>query len=348
MRCQLLRLVHLLVAAPLSASFSPPFNLNQVSRAITLTDQQRTHNHHQHEVHAMHRTEPLGEPDVPTPTAHQQHRFETIGRRGMLFGTAASLAAVASSTIIPTVAFAADEASAPNNVIMALVTLNLSIARGPPRPLRIELFQDAQTAASADFFLSLANGTMKAPCALGDNTNIEICEDYASINVGYKGSQLWRLVPGKRLDFGRVDSMFASRVPPIIEAEQSTNIISNSATATATAIQPSTRGAVSIKRGGGAFEFTVTPSYNPELDSDREDLVVVGRVAEEDLPFIDEINAIPVRRDIVKVGDVPPLGAKFARACDFTAPDSTCAQFKPLKKIIVTEATVVTTPQQSQ
>lgn len=125
-----------------------------------------------------------------------------------------------------------------------------------------------------------------------------------------------------------MDSMFTSRIPPIIVAEDNSSVIG---------IRPSTRGAVSIKRGGGAFEFTVTPMYNPSLDSDKEDLVVVGRIAEEDLPFMDEINAIPVRRDVVKMGDVPPLGAKFARACDFTAPDSTCAQYKPLKKIIVSE-----------
>jgi len=236
------------------------------------------------------------------------------------------------SLMVPTVINAAEVVPAPPQV-KSQVTLGLSIARGPSRPLRIDLFQDAP-AAAVEFFSSMVEGTVQASCPTGDNPNIEICEDYQSIRVGYKNSQLWRLVPNKRMDFGRVDSMFTSRIPPTFDREQiNANI----------GIQPSTRGAVSIKRGGGAFEFTVTPSYNPSLDGDKEDLVVVGRIAEEDLPFIDEINAIPVRRDIVKMGDVPPLGAKFARACDFTAPDSTCAQFKPLKKIIVTETSNVVT-----
>jgi hypothetical protein len=78
--------------------------------------------------------------------------------------------------------------------------------------------------------------------------------------------------------------------------------------------------------------------YNKALDN--EDLVVIGRVVEDDMAFLDVINSIPTRKDIIKIGEVPPLGSKFARACDFTAPDSTCAQFKPLKKIIVTEASV--------
>mmetsp|Transcript_13425 Transcript_13425/g.19777 ORF Transcript_13425/g.19777 Transcript_13425/m.19777 type:complete len:313 (+) Transcript_13425:94-1032(+) len=303
-----LKLLSLLVAvAPLCTSFAPA--------SITLSAKK----HRRYDaLHATRKEELL---DLETSTSTR--------RDIILLGAIASLMAVASSAV-PTISNAEEEEAAavvsPN--VKSTVTLNLSIARGSPRPLRIEIFQDAPT-ASVEFFTSLVDGTMKAPCEMGDDPNIEICEEYQSINVGYKNSQMWRLVPNKRMDFGRVDSMFTSRVPPTIAAERNNADIIG--------IQPSTRGAVSIKRGGGAFEFTVTPSYNPSLDSDREDLVVVGRIAEEDLAFMDEINAITVRKDILKMGDVPPLGAKFARACDFTAPDSTCAQYKPLKKIVVAE-----------
>lgn len=310
----------LVVAAPLCASFAP-FNppISRTESILSSSSAQRYHHHHV--LHATQRNESL-ELGVSTH------------RRDILLGTTASLMAVASSIMVPNVAIAEEIVSQPK--VKAVVTLDISIARGPSRPLRIELFQDAP-AASVEFFSSLADGTLRAPCALGDGPNIEICEEYQSINVGYKGSQLWRLVPNKRMDFGRVDSMFTSRIPPTIAAEQ--NDANNGLL-----FKPSTRGAVSIKRGGGAFEFTVTPSYNLSLDTEREDLVVVGRIAEDDMAFIDEINAIPVRKDIIKVSDVPPLGSNFARACDFTAPDPTCAQFKPLKKIIVTETSVVTTP----
>mmetsp|Transcript_50424 Transcript_50424/g.56267 ORF Transcript_50424/g.56267 Transcript_50424/m.56267 type:complete len:152 (-) Transcript_50424:248-703(-) len=111
-----------------------------------------------------------------------------------------------------------------------------------------------------------------------------------------------------------------------------------------TLLKPSTRGMVSMKRGGGAFEFTVTPVYNPALDRDTEDLIVVGRIAdEESMALIDDINTIPTRKDVVKLGEVPPLGSNFARACDFAAPDPTCNQFRPLKRIIVTDSTFVPT-----
>ena len=255
-----------------------------------------------------------------------------VNRRGMLSSTIA--ASMMAAIAIPTNAEAEEEqtilaSSSPK--VKSLVTLQLSIARGPSKSLQIELFQDAPV-QYVDYFNSLAAGKLKAPCASGDGSNIEICEEYEQINVGYKGSQLWRIVPNKRLDFGRVDSMFTSRMPPTITRSIEEQISS--------IYKPSTRGSVSVKRGGGAFEFTITPSYNPSLDSDKEDLVVVGRVTDESLAFIDDINTnIPVRRDIVKLTDVPPLGSKFARACDFTNPDMTCAQFKPMRKIVVTEST---------
>ena len=106
---------------------------------------------------------------------------------------------------------------------------------------------------------------------------------------------------------------------------------------------PSTKGAVSMKRGGGAFEFTVTPEYNPALDSAKEDLVVVGRIAPDaaSSDFLEYLNTkVVVRKDILSSGaDVPPLGyAGFARACDFSSPDKTCAQFKPIGRIVVAES----------
>lgn len=343
-----MRLLPLLVAAPLSCNSFVPCNHNYnspISRTASIilssSSAQRQHHHHDDVLlHAMQRSESL----------ELGERCETTTRRGMLSAATASLLALAASPMVPTVAIAEEETISSSSYpassspkLTALVTLNVSIARGPPRPLRIELFQ-AAPAAAVEFFSSLAEGTLKAPCEMGDNPNIEICEEYQSINVGYKGSQLWRLVPNKRMDFGRVDSMFTSRIPPTISRSEVEPNNNKDVNIDSSMFKPSTRGAVSIKRGGGAFEFTVTPAYNPSLDSDKEDLVVVGRIATDDLSFIDEINQIVVRKDIVKVGDVPPLGAKFARACDFTAPDSTCAQFKPLRKIIVTDASVVAMP----
>ena len=83
---------------------------------------------------------------------------------------------------------------------------------------------------------------------------------------------MWRLVPNKCLDLGRIDSMLATQILPIIEREQ------NDAQACG-GIKASMRGAILIKRGGRAFELTIAPVYNPLLNSEKEDLIVVGRVA---------------------------------------------------------------------
>lgn len=261
-------------------------------------------------------------------TPRQPGTLKCQTRRGILAGAAAASLGVVS--VPAATALTEDEAPQMMPQVTSLVTLDLSIARGPSKPLRIELFED-ESPASAKFFSSLASGTLRAECA--NDANLEVCEEYSGMDVGYKGSQVWRLVPNKRIDFGRVDSMFASRIPPTISAERNS------------ALKASTRGAVSVKRGGGAFEFTVAPEYNKALE--KEDLIVVGRVAEGDMAFLNTINSIPTRKDIVKIGDVPPLGANFARACDFTAPDSTCAQFKPLKRIAVTEVSVASQRQAS-
>jgi len=249
---------------------------------------------------------------------------DVCNRHAFLSRSAAAAALCAGVLVQTPVIPAHAEVSPPR--VTAVATLDISILRGPTKPLRIELFGDAAP-ESVRFFSDLASGSLKAECPFDDMN----CQENQNINVSYKGSQLWRLVPNKRIDFGRVDSMFANRIPPTFPVVQVGDL------------KPSARGAVSIKRGGGAFEFTITPVYNQALE--KEDLVVVGRVAEEDMTFLDAISSIPSRKDIISVGSVPPLGSNFARACDFTAPDSTCAQFKPLKKVVVKEVSIKTVPE---
>jgi len=198
------------------------------------------------------------------------------------------------------------------------------------RPLRIELYGD-DAPASVAFFSALCAGTLRAPCDAAldyESTAADVCRENVGRDVGYVGSQCWRLVPGRRIDFGRVDSAFSSRIPPVLASERRPEY-ENGLTA-------SSAGAVSMRRGGGAFEFTVSPSDDKNSFLAKEDLVLLGRVTEDSMPFLKEIENFPTRKDIVTVGGVPPLGdASLVRACDFTAPSRTCAQFKPLVRIIV-------------
>jgi cyclophilin family peptidyl-prolyl cis-trans isomerase len=245
----------------------------------------------------------------------------TLPTRRALLGAAA--AAAASSAL-------------PAKAAGTLVTLELNVARAPSAPLRIEILPE-NAPKSAEYFLALCRGTLRARCADYDEPGLaraaasaraqeRICLDQQGIDVNLVNSQMWRLVPDKRVDFGRIDSSFAAREPPSFPAEANGEL------------RPSQRGAVSVKRGGGAFEFTITPKTNPGLD--KEELVVIGRVLDEDLPVLDALNAIPAKKDLVSLGDVPPLGSKIARACEYANPDATCAQFKPLKRVVVSGVAV--------
>lgn len=49
-------------------------------------------------------------------------------------------------------------------------------------------------------------------------------------------------------------------------------------------------GIVSVKKGGGEFEFTIAPAPNPELD---EENVVIGRVL-QGIEVVEALNRAPV------------------------------------------------------
>ena len=308
--------------------------------------------------------------DVASTTATATATTAIVAARAV---TVAGLTAVVAAAPVPVcraqelvAATVIDDAQHDPVVVTSIVTFNLSIARGPAKPLRIEVFGDSSD--EAQFFTRLAAGTVHTAClpeletspgaedtVIDENAELPFkCTDSESVPVSYRGSQLWRLVPDKRIDFGRVDSMFASRIPPTFSSAAS----SVSSKPNPTMMAPSTKGAVSMKRNGGAFEFTITPSYNPALDSEKEDLIVIGRVMmtnekKEDnanesdgsssMDFVTMLNTkIPTRKDLSdrKGTNVPPLGSKFARACNFSEPNTTCAQFKPIGRIVVTDVSV--------
>ena len=306
--------------------------------------------------------------DVASTTATATATTAIVAARAV---TVAGLTAVVAAVPVPVcraqeivAATVIDDAQYDPVVVTSIVTFNLSIARGPAKPLRIEVFGDSSD--EAQFFTRLAAGTVHAACrpepetsppaeedtVIDENAELPFkCTDSESVPVSYQGSQLWRLVPNKRIDFGRVDSMFASRIPPTFSSAASSK-------PNPTMMAPSTKGAVSMKRNGGAFEFTITPSYNPALDSEKEDLIVIGRVmmtnekkegnanesdGSSSMDFVTMLNTkIPTRKDLSdrKGTNVPPLGSKFARACNFSEPNTTCAQFKPIGRIVVTDVSV--------
>lgn len=51
-------------------------------------------------------------------------------------------------------------------------------------------------------------------------------------------------------------------------------------------------GLLSVRRGGGSFQFTLTPSANPELDRDN---LVIGKILDEgSMELLARLNSLPV------------------------------------------------------
>mmetsp|Transcript_22393 Transcript_22393/g.88905 ORF Transcript_22393/g.88905 Transcript_22393/m.88905 type:complete len:313 (-) Transcript_22393:146-1084(-) len=242
---------------------------------------------------------------------------------------------VAAATIVPPPLAALADSPAPQPTSVALDLAIGSGQAGTVETLDIELFPEAAPASVAAF-VAFARGDLEAGCQESDDDLAparvktsrlafeRACLDTLGEGVSMLGSTLWRIVPDYRIDLGRVAAAYALRAPPAFAAETNS-------------LRHDVKGAVSVRRGGGAFEFTVAPAPNVALD--KEDLVVIGRVTDASLPTLDRLNAIPSKRSPFDFA-VPPLGGSFARACEYSSPDPTCAQFKPLKKIVVSRVRV--------
>jgi hypothetical protein len=76
--------------------------------------------------------------------------------------------------------------------------------------------------------------------------------------------QVWRITP-RRIDAGQVRGKWAGRVPPSHPSTESASLSHDA------------RGLVSVRRGGGSFDFGITTA--PDAAADAES-IVIGRVVE--------------------------------------------------------------------
>ena len=95
-------------------------------------------------------------------------------------------------------------------------------------------------------------------------------------------------------------------------------------------------GLVSVPRGGGVFDFTITLAALPELDATN---VVIGEVissqssdgsSEDALAYL---NSIPV---IQYLGQGKGSDASRSKSCIYGSADTFCSQLRPIKKTTIT------------
>ena len=204
-------------------------------------------------------------------------------------------------------------------------------------PITIGLFgKDAPEAVKA--FKAACAGELMVPCPTDVDTSTELmertkqskkaayraCLGSESIPVTYAYSQVWSVQRGKRIDAGQVQGKFALRLAPTTPLTEGAGISHDAA------------GLLSVKRGGGVFDFGITTAARSEYD---EDYVVIGRVL-EGMDSVAALDALPV----VKAADalnVEAASNSREKACAYGSANSYCAQNKPLRKVLLLRVAVV-------
>lgn len=258
-----------------------------------------------------------------------------ISRRAFIaVGTAATAAAPCLAADPPATALAKV-----TDMVELDFTQQLEGSSGETRTISLEigLFgRDAPTSVSV--FKSLASGQLKVPCGPEPDLSGEVmergkqskkaayrtCLGYETEPVSYAYSQVWSIQKGRRIDAGLVQGKFALREPPATDASESA------------ALSHDAPGLISVKRGGGNFDFGITTAPAPE---DNAEFIVIGRVL-KGLDALAELDAAPVVKAAEALG-VESASSSRGKACFYGSPNSYCAQNKPLRKILLRNARVL-------
>ena len=197
---------------------------------------------------------------------------------------------------------------------------------GKDAPSSVETFKkaaagqlDVKCPASAD----LSNEVM-ARGKLSKKATLKGCLGNEFEPVSYAYSQIWSIENGKRINAGAVQGKFALRIAPTAPTSESASLSHDAP------------GLLSVRRGGGVFDFHITTAANARYDSEY---AVIGRVVEG----MDSVAAIDAMQ-VVKAADVFGVEAPDASrsmACEYDNPQPFCAQSKPLHKVTLIRAAVL-------
>lgn len=207
-------------------------------------------------------------------------------------------------------------------------------------PVTIGLFgKDAPEAVK--IFKQLCASELMAPCPSDIDLSQELmergkqskkaslrgCQGSEALPVTYAYSQVWSVQKGKRIGAGAVQGKFVMRVPPTTPLTESAGFSHDAA------------GLLSVRRGGGTFDFGITSAATPEDDAD---FAVIGRVIEgmDSVAALDAVTIVKAADAFNTDGSLDPKGSR-GKVCEYANPQPFCAQGKPLRKITLLRATVL-------
>ena len=216
--------------------------------------------------------------------------------------------------------------------------ISIAIGQQEAADVTIGLYGNAAP-ASTRLFRDLCRGTTIDGGARG------------SPPLSYRSSIATRVEPDKAIVLGRLSAGSGQTIERTIDSTGNVrsnlvNLADAYANSDANSLVHDRAGLVSMKKGGGAFEFVITPAANRALD---ETNVVIGEVV-NGLEVVKNMNSVPVRRPANEdeVGSIIwALGAYdesryLAVAKAGGDPRARIEQaYKPLQKIRITDCSVL-------
>ena len=204
-------------------------------------------------------------------------------------------------------------------------------------PMTIGLFGNDAPQAVRTFKAACA-GKLDAPCPSDVDTSQELmerskqskkaayksCLGSAGEPVSYAYSQVWSIQGGKRINAGAVQGKFALREAPKTAVTESAGLSHDAP------------GLLSVKRGGGVFDFAITTAPTPEFDAEY---AIIGRVL-EGMESVAAIDAMPVVKAADAFGIADPSASR-SMSCEYSNPQPFCAQGKPLRKVTLRQTAVL-------
>jgi len=158
--------------------------------------------------------------------------------------------------------------------VTSTATVDISIGGAAPKPLSLGLYGEAAP-ASVELFESLCTGR----------------------ELSYVGSTAIRIEKDRAIVLGKLSGGTAQYIEKNIDSTGYVRSeLVNRADSFVNDDSPPTAhdrgGLVSMRRGGRAFEFVVSPAANAALDADY---IVVGEVSDGS-SFVQELNTVPARK----------------------------------------------------
>ena len=164
--------------------------------------------------------------------------------------------------------------------ITSRARLDIAIGDVPPRPLLLGLYGDAAP-KSVKLFEGLCSGTLNVPGLQYTGSAISHIERGRIIIGGNPSGGTTRTAERSLDSTGYVRTEMLNRADAF--RNDDTNALSHDRA-----------GLLSMRKGGGAFEFGLTPAPNLMLDENR--LVVGEAIGEESMWLIAELNEVPTRQ----------------------------------------------------